>query len=68
MRAVASTINFTPHVMAKPIIKEQNGDFTSNLLEITSMHAATAFLGRETTQHNTSHSMRVPADLNSTNH
>ena len=65
MRAVASTIYFTPHVMAKPMIREQNGDFTSNLLEIMSMHAATPFLDRETTQHTTSHSMRVP---NSTNH
>ena len=43
MCAVASTIYFTPNVMAKAMIRGRNGKFTSNLLEIMNMHAATGF-------------------------
>ena len=65
MCAVAGTIYFTLSVMAKPIIRGRIGEFTSNLLEITNMHAPAAFLDGERTQHI---STRVPADQNLTNH
>ena len=51
MCAVESTIYFVPNMMVKPIVRRQNGEFTSNLLEIINFHAATALLER---QHRTS--------------
>ena len=52
----------------KPTIGERNGEFTSNLLGIMNMHAATVILDRVMRQHITSHSTKVPVDPNSTNH
>ena len=37
-------------MMVKTLIRGQNGEFTSKLLEIMNMHAAIALLDRETTQ------------------
>ena len=44
MCVVASIISLTHNVMENSMIRRQNGEFTSNLLEITNMHAATAIL------------------------
>ena len=52
----------------KAMIRGCNGELTGKLLEIMRMHAGTAILDRETTEHITSYTTRVPADQYSTNH